>query len=175
MLRPFLINDFVRGAISGLGVLNLFAGFAELAPVFRPPRPARPRAVILHLVTDRRRLSGAAAAAPDAEARRCLLQQIDYAIDAAIDVVQIRERDLEGRELAALVLEAVARSRGTNTRIVVNDRVDVAIACGAAGVHLRSDSMAAAAVRQIAPAGFLIGRIGPQRRRGGGDQWRGFI
>ena len=35
-LRPFLTNDFVRGAISGLGVLNLVAGFAELAPVFTP-------------------------------------------------------------------------------------------------------------------------------------------
>ena len=36
VLRPFMTNDFVRGAISGLGVLNLFAGFAELAPVFTP-------------------------------------------------------------------------------------------------------------------------------------------
>jgi hypothetical protein len=36
LLRPFLTNDFVRGAISGLGVLNLFAGFAELAPIFTP-------------------------------------------------------------------------------------------------------------------------------------------
>jgi hypothetical protein len=35
-LRPLLTNDFVRGAISGLGVLNLLAGFAELAPVFGP-------------------------------------------------------------------------------------------------------------------------------------------
>jgi hypothetical protein len=34
VLRPLLTNDFVRGAISGLGVLNLLAGFAELAPVF---------------------------------------------------------------------------------------------------------------------------------------------
>jgi hypothetical protein len=36
ILRPFLTNDFVRGAISGLGVLNLLAGFAELAPIFTP-------------------------------------------------------------------------------------------------------------------------------------------
>jgi hypothetical protein len=36
ILRPILVNEFVRGAISGLGVLNLFAGFAELAPVFSP-------------------------------------------------------------------------------------------------------------------------------------------
>jgi thiamine-phosphate pyrophosphorylase len=116
--------------------------------------------VILHLVTDRRRLAGGSSDL--AEARRCLFQQIDYAIDAGIDVVQIRERDLEGRELAALVIDAVARARGTRTRIVVNDRPDVAIACGAGGVHLRSDSMSAAAVRtlarEVAPTGFLIGR-----------------
>ena len=36
ILRPVLMNDFVRGAVSGLGVLNLFAGLAELVPVFSP-------------------------------------------------------------------------------------------------------------------------------------------
>jgi hypothetical protein len=36
LVRPFLTNDFVRGGISGLGVLNLLAGFAELAPIFTP-------------------------------------------------------------------------------------------------------------------------------------------
>ena len=42
--------------------------------------------------------------------------------------------------------------------MVVNDRVDVALACGADGVHLRHDSVRADAVRTIAPAGFLVGR-----------------
>ena len=36
LLRPVITNDFVRGAVSGLGVLNLLAGFAELAPIFTP-------------------------------------------------------------------------------------------------------------------------------------------
>jgi hypothetical protein len=36
LLRPVITNDFVRGAVSGLGVLNLLAGFAELAPIFSP-------------------------------------------------------------------------------------------------------------------------------------------
>jgi thiamine-phosphate pyrophosphorylase len=49
-------------------------------------------------------------------------------------------------------------TRGTRTRVVVNERVDVAIACGADGVHLRADSLPAAAVRAIAPPAFLIGR-----------------
>jgi thiamine-phosphate pyrophosphorylase len=49
-------------------------------------------------------------------------------------------------------------ARGTRTRILVNDRVDVALACGAAGVHLRADSVPASAVRSMAPPQFVIGR-----------------
>jgi hypothetical protein len=36
IIRPLLTNNFVRGAVSGLGVLNLLAGFSELGPVFTP-------------------------------------------------------------------------------------------------------------------------------------------
>jgi thiamine-phosphate diphosphorylase len=42
--------------------------------------------------------------------------------------------------------------------VVVNDRLDVALTCGADGVHLRSDSIAVAAARRLAPAPFVIGR-----------------
>jgi len=72
--------------------------------------------------------------------------------------VQVRERDLPACELATLVRAMVALARGSQTRILVNDRLDVALAAGAAGVHLRSDSVAAAAVRSMVPSGFLIGR-----------------
>jgi len=71
--------------------------------------------------------------------------------------VQIREGDLEGRELVGLVRDAVAIASGSATQVVVNDRVDVAIAAGAAGVHLRESSLPAAAVRRIAPQ-LLVGR-----------------
>lgn len=73
-------------------------------------------------------------------------------------MVQIRERDLEAGTLARLVSEIVAMARGSRSRVVVNDRLDVALACGAAGVHLRGDSMPPAAARSIAPRGFLVGR-----------------
>lgn len=99
------------------------------------------------LVTDRARQD------PVAQARR--------AVEAAIDLIQIRERDLDGRQLAAMVRAIVAiagASTPRRTRVVVNDRLDVAIACGADGVHLRGDSMPAAAVRPMVPPGFLIGR-----------------
>src|SRR5262249_26615845 len=117
----------------------------------------RVASVSVHLVTDRTHLGGRAGGRP-LQARAALLAQIDAAVAAGVDVIQIRERDLEARELAAIVTTAVARAAGSRTRILVNDRVDVAIACGATGVHLRADSVAAARVRSIAPPGFIVGR-----------------
>jgi thiamine-phosphate pyrophosphorylase len=110
--------------------------------------------MILHLITDRRRLGAGSEAALEA----CLAQQARFAVNAGIDVIQIRERDLEASVLARLVSKVLAIVRGTGTRVVVNDRLDVALACAAHGVHLRSDSFDAEAVRRWVPAGFLIGR-----------------
>jgi thiamine-phosphate pyrophosphorylase len=106
-------------------------------------------------VTDRRRL-GVAHADPRL-ARTCLTRQAAYAIDAGVDVLQIREPDLEAAALAALVSEIVDLARGTTLRVVVNDRLDVALACGAGGVHLPAHSIPPSAARAIAPRGFLIG------------------
>lgn len=100
--------------------------------------------MIICLVTNRRR------ADPVDQAQR--------AADAGVDVIQVRERDLEGAALAALVTGVLRAVRGTSTRVVVNDRLDVALACGAHGVHLRSDSIPATTARAIAAEGFMIGR-----------------
>jgi len=108
------------------------------------------------LVTDRRRL--APADAPLDASRRCLVAQARHAADAGIDIIQVRERDLGARDLAALVVDLLAVTRGTATRVVVNDRLDVALACAADGVHLRGDSIAVGAARCLAPQRFLIGR-----------------
>jgi thiamine-phosphate pyrophosphorylase len=112
--------------------------------------------VTICLVTDRRRLVRAGAGAADA--RDCLLSQARSAVEAGVDLIQVRERDLESAALAALVAELLAITRRTLTRIVVNDRLDVALAVGADGVHLRADSIPIAAARRLAPSGFLIGR-----------------
>ena len=77
---------------------------------------------------------------------------------AGVHLVQIRERDLDGGPLTRLVSACVAAVRGTRTRILVNDRLDVALAAGAHGVHLRGDSFSASRVRSMAPAPFLVGR-----------------
>ena len=112
--------------------------------------------VTICLVTDRRRL--APADAPLDASRRCLVAQARHAAAAGVDLLQLRERDLDAADLAALVVDLVAVTRGTGTRVIVNDRLDVAIACGAGGVHLRGDSIAVEAARRVAPPGFLIGR-----------------
>jgi thiamine-phosphate diphosphorylase len=92
------------------------------------------------------------------EQSKCLLDQVRAAIEAEIDMLQVSERDLSARQLAVLVRAIVVLANGSNTRILVNDRVDVALAAGAAGVHLRGDSISASRARSMAPPGFLIGR-----------------
>lgn len=112
--------------------------------------------MIRHLITDRWRLAGRTRAW--SVQRQCLLRQVTFAADAGIDVVQLRERDLDAALLFDLASASVAAVRGSSTRIVVNDRLDVALAAGAHGVHLRGDSLAPAVVRRLAPPGFLVGR-----------------
>jgi thiamine-phosphate pyrophosphorylase len=70
------------------------------------------------------------------------------------DFIQIRNAALSARELSARVRAVLAmRLRGA---VLVNDRLDVALATGAAGVHLRSDAISPMEVRRVVPAGFLI-------------------
>jgi thiamine-phosphate diphosphorylase len=83
---------------------------------------------------------------------------VSAAARSAVHLAQIRERDLEGLALLHLVRSCVDAVRTSSTRIIVNDRLDVAIAAGAHGVHLRADSIPAWRARTIAPTPFLIGR-----------------
>ncbi len=107
------------------------------------------------LVTDRRRLM---ADGPVDRSHRCLVEQVRFAVEAGVDLVQVRERGLEAGDLAALVSSLLVVTCGSRTRVVVNDRLDIALACGADGVHLRGDSIGVDAARSLAPGGFLIGR-----------------
>lgn len=83
---------------------------------------------------------------------------VQDAVAAGIDLVQVREPGLPARLLARIVDAAVGLARGTATRVIVNDRVDVALACRADGVHLGARSLAASRVRRMTPPGFLLGR-----------------
>jgi len=88
---------------------------------------------------------------------RLLLEHILAAANAGVDAIQLREKDLGARELVELgrrVAEIVHRANSSagprvRTRLLINSRVDAAIASGADGVHLRSDDMSAADARLV--------------------------
>jgi thiamine-phosphate pyrophosphorylase len=103
--------------------------------------------IIRYYITDRRQLTGS----------ESLLDCIARQLTVGVEMIQLRERDLTARELYALTQSVLAIPNPHGTRILVNDRADVALGAGAAGVHLRGKAVAPAAIRAIAPAGFLIG------------------
>jgi len=99
--------------------------------------------VRLMLVTDDRLLAG-----------RDLLDVARGAVAGGVSSVQLRLKDRSAREQAALARALVS---GLEVPVLVNDRPDIAIAAGAAGVHLGVDDMSVKLVRRIAPPGFVIG------------------
>ncbi|MFN8545970.1 MAG: thiamine phosphate synthase [Candidatus Binatia bacterium] len=105
--------------------------------------PTPPR---LLLVTDRHATGG-----------RDLLAIVTAALDAGLPAVQLREKDLSGRSLTALAERLRTVTARTGALLIVNDRVDVALAVGADGVHLGSGSLPVAIARRLVGPGPLIG------------------
>jgi thiamine-phosphate pyrophosphorylase len=105
---------------------------------------------ILCYVTDRRNLFVRAGVAAEV----ALVDKIGAIAAAGVDWVQIREKDLSGRQLAALTREAIVRS--ASTQVIVNDRIDIAIAEGAAGAHLGESGLPVAeAARWVSTKCFV--------------------
>lgn len=83
-----------------------------------------------------------------------LLERAAAAAQGGATCIQLRLKDVPARDLVVLARELV---RAAGVPVIVNDRADVAIAAGAAGVHLGPDDVPPAAVRRFAPDGFIIG------------------
>jgi len=158
------------------------------------PLPKSPGAPLLGYVTDRRSL----VAAEPPERHKILLQKIASAVEAGVDWVQLREKDLSGKQCGALAREAVRLAASSldqaahqesfahdktpraknsvaaaasstreaaparhRTRILINDRLDVALAAHAGGVHLGDRSLPPQEARRLVNSldreDFLVG------------------
>lgn len=105
-----------------------------------------PGNLALYLITDRAESGG-----------RDLVSVVDAACRGGVRAVQLRERDLATRSLLALARDLRAVTRAHGALLLVNDRIDVALACDADGVHLPANSFAVADARALLGARRIIG------------------
>ncbi len=100
----------------------------------------------LLVVTDRHQTKG-----------RSLVPLLQRVLAVGIPAIQLRERDLSVRELVALAREVQAVTASRKSQLLINDRIDVALASEGVGVHLRSNSLPLSVARKM---------LGPQRLLG---------
>ena len=86
-----------------------------------------------------------------------VLKLVAAAVAASVSLFQIREKNLQARVLEELTVKASELTCSSHTRLLVNDRADIARASGADGVHLTTQSLPPAVMRRTFGSGFLIG------------------
>jgi thiamine-phosphate pyrophosphorylase len=86
-----------------------------------------------------------------------ILELLKKAVETKISLIQIREKNLPARLVFELTARASKITRDSNTKLLVNDRADIAFLAGADGVHLTAASLSAAAIRRSFPKDFIIG------------------
>ncbi len=100
----------------------------------------------LYLITDRHQTGG-----------RELTEVVRQSLEGGVRAVQLREKDLSGAELYRLALELRALTRSYGARLMINDRLDIALAVEADGVHLGVNSLPVAAARRLLGRQMIIG------------------
>jgi thiamine-phosphate pyrophosphorylase len=116
-----------------------------------PLEPARP---VLNLITSGKTTPATTLNSPEFKS---LLQLIEAAVASKVSLVQLREKQATTRVLQELACRAVELTRGSVTRLLVNDRFDVALASGADGVQLTSRSIPTDVVRRNCGSDFIVG------------------
>lgn len=107
---------------------------------------------LIYLIT-----KGDAHAENFAESKDEILQVIKTAAKSKISLVQIREKNLSAGRVFDLASEAAEIVKNSETKLLVNDRADIALAAGCDGVHLTENSLSAEVIRQNFPKKFIIG------------------
>ena len=100
---------------------------------------------------------GEATAFNFAEKSAEILRLIEKAVESKISLIQIREKQLPAKLVFELALEAAKITAQCETKLIVNDRADIALAANADGVHLTSGSLPTEIIRQNFPENFIIG------------------
>ena len=100
----------------------------------------------LYLVTDRSWLKG-----------RDFFGVVEEALQGGVSLVQLREKEVSSRDFYNIAMKMKELAASYNVPLIVNDRLDIALAAGAGGVHVGQDDLPCAAVRRLAPPGFRIG------------------
>lgn len=107
---------------------------------------------LIYLIT-----KGEANAANFDEKKRKILQIIKAAAESKISLIQIREKNLPARLIFELASDAAKLVKNTRTKLLINDRADVAQAAKCDGVHLTESSLSAETIRRDFPENFIIG------------------
>lgn len=103
-------------------------------------------ALRLYLVTDPQALRG-----------RSLIDVVQQAVQGGVSCVQLREKNASTRDFVALACALAAVLNPLSVPLVINDRIDVALACGAQGVHLGQSDLSPVDARRLLPPAVFIG------------------
>ncbi|MDQ3634356.1 MAG: thiamine phosphate synthase [Acidobacteriota bacterium] len=89
--------------------------------------------------------------------KKKLIKMVKLAVEAKISLIQIREKNLTAKLVYNLTREVAEVVKNSDTKILVNDRADIALAANADGVHLTSKSLPTKKIRKNFPSKFIIG------------------